>query len=1015
MNAENAAPAPHMNRNTSYPCTVFVFSITALAYALMAGSADATTRTKANNTTNLNLTGSWSAGVVPGSTDIALWDSTVTAANTVSLGADLNFGEIQITNPGGAVTIDAGNTLTLNGVSGVGIDMSSATVDLTLNCAITLAAAQTWNVASGRNLIFNPSAAVNNGGNLLTIASPGFTWIQSVISGAGGLSITSGTALIAANNTYSGGTTISGTGMLEISTDGSLGSVPGSPSNNIQFTGSGTLLSVSNVSLAATRNITIANGATATFHDNSQSLTINGIISGGGAVRKLGGGTVTLTGANTYTGGTDVAVGTLTVSGSGTLGANTGSLEVDSISSSVPTVLNLNVNQTVGSLQGNVISGGSATINIASGKTLTSNQPVVGSTYAGVITGAGSLTKSGDGILTLSGLNTYIGVTRIDGINDRLDATTLANVNSASSIGKGSVAGSAADLVFGSGTLEYVGTTAASTDRLFTIGDASGLTAQINSNSTNAANTVSFTNTGAIAFGGSGARQFTLAGINTGNNTFAPILGDGPGGATSLAKFGPGSIWIITGANTYTGGTTVQVGTLTVNSGGTLGASTGGLTVNSLFNLPSVLNLNVDQTVGFLSGSVGTATATINIASTKTLTVNQSSTTSYPGVLAGAGSFTKSGSGTLTLSGTNTYSGITKIDGGILSVGSLANINTASGIGTGSVAGSAADLVFGGGTLQYSGTTGATSTNRLLTIGDTAGLTAALDSSSATAANTMSFTSTGAIAFGGTGARTLTLTGSNTGNNTFAAIIGDGTGGATSLNKSGSGTWILTGANTYSGGTNISGGTLLVTNTTGSGTGTGAVNVTANSSGTLAGGTTNGAGGISGAVTVNSTGNLSPGTSGNGSGTTAILHTGALTLNSGSNYLIDLNGTTAGTLYDQTIASNTVTINNANLMATFANNLTVGLKFFVIENSSSNANAVGNMFANAPGGFYQDGADLFLVNYADNGDGGLLANDISLMLVAVPEPSTWVAAGLSLLVIAYSQRRRLARALKRVG
>ena len=102
-------------------------------------------------------------------------------------------------------------------------------------------------------------------------------------------------------------------------------------------------------------------------------------------------------------------------------------------------------------------------------------------------------------------------------------------------------------------------------------------------------------------------------------------------------------------------------------------------------------------------------------------------------------------------------------------------------------------------------------------------------------------------------------------------------------------------------------------------------------------------------------------------------------------------------------------------MATFANNLTVGLKFFVIENSSNNANAVGNMFANAPGGFYQDGADLFFVNYADNGDGGLLANDISLTLVAVPEPSTWVTAGLSLLVIAYSQRRRFARAIKSVG
>jgi len=58
------------------------------------------TLTKANNANNLNLTTSWSGGVVPGSGDIALWNSTVTGGNTVSLGADLNFGEIQITNPG---------------------------------------------------------------------------------------------------------------------------------------------------------------------------------------------------------------------------------------------------------------------------------------------------------------------------------------------------------------------------------------------------------------------------------------------------------------------------------------------------------------------------------------------------------------------------------------------------------------------------------------------------------------------------------------------------------------------------------------------------------------------------------------------------------------------------------------------------------------------------------------------------------------------------------------------------
>src|SRR5437870_4237945 len=79
----------------------FIVTILIAIGLLLAPKAGATPRTKANNTTNLNATGSWSGGVVPGSGDIALWDSTVTGANTVSLGANLNFGEIQINNPGG--------------------------------------------------------------------------------------------------------------------------------------------------------------------------------------------------------------------------------------------------------------------------------------------------------------------------------------------------------------------------------------------------------------------------------------------------------------------------------------------------------------------------------------------------------------------------------------------------------------------------------------------------------------------------------------------------------------------------------------------------------------------------------------------------------------------------------------------------------------------------------------------------------------------------------------------------
>src|SRR5207237_1564951 len=299
--------------------------------------------------------------------------------NTVSLGANLNFGEIQITNPGGPVTINAGNTLTLSGISGVGIDMSSATQNLTINCASTLGAAQTWTVASGRTLTVNGSG-INNGGFLLTINTP---------------------------------------------------------------------------------------------------------------------------------------------------------------------------------------SGASASINTG-------------------ISGTGGLRETGNQNLSLSASNTYTGVTTLDG---GFLFGTVANINTASSIGKGSVAGSAADLVFGNGILA----TGGSTDRLFTIGDANGMSANLYGSGLN------FTSTGAIAFGGSGARQLQLQG--TGTNSFAPVLGDGPGGATSLTSQ-PTDTWTITGANTYTGGTFVYNGTLTVSGSGTLGASTGSLEVDSFASTQTpVLNLNVNQTV----------------------------------------------------------------------------------------------------------------------------------------------------------------------------------------------------------------------------------------------------------------------------------------------------------------------------------------------------------------------------------------------------------------------------------
>lgn len=114
--------------------------------ALLAGSAQAQI-SKANNTDNLILGSSWVGGTAPGSGDTAQWDNTVTSANTTVLGADTNWSEIVIADPGGLVTINAGNTLTLGG--SVSIDMSlggtgSATADLILNCGVNLPLNTTW-------------------------------------------------------------------------------------------------------------------------------------------------------------------------------------------------------------------------------------------------------------------------------------------------------------------------------------------------------------------------------------------------------------------------------------------------------------------------------------------------------------------------------------------------------------------------------------------------------------------------------------------------------------------------------------------------------------------------------------------------------------------------------------------------------------------------------------------------------------------------------------------------------
>jgi hypothetical protein len=197
----------------------------------------------------------------------------------------------------------------------------------------------------------------------------------------------------------------------------------------------------------------------------------------------------------------------------------------------------------------------------------------------------------------------------------------------------------------------------------------------------------------------------------------------------------------------------------------------------------------------------------------------------------------------------------------------------------------------------------------------------------------------------------------------------------------------------------VNAGALFVNGSTASGSA-----VTVNNSGSTLGG----GGTINGSVNIASSGaNLSPGASGIGS--TAILHTGAVTLAALSNFNVDINGTTAGSGYDQLNVIGALGITGSNLVVAAGAGLHIGDKFFIALNDGSDA--VTGTFAQ--GTTVTSGLDVFLINYMDNGDGGATANDISLTVTGVPEPSTWLGGTLALAAVAYHQRRRFFGRLRR--
>jgi fibronectin-binding autotransporter adhesin len=204
-----------------------------------------------------------------------------------------------------------------------------------------------------------------------------------------------GTLTLSTANTFSGGTTVNA-GVVSISSDGNLGAVPGSATAASITLNGGTLQSTAGLTLSANRGITLG-ASHGTIDASSGTLTYGGIIAGSGGLTKSGSGTLTLSGANTYTGGTTVSAGTLTLGASDRL-ANNGALTISSSAT-----FNLNGhNETIGSLAG----AGNVTLGAAN---LIAGEANTSTTYSGVISGTGGLTKRGTGTLILSGNNTYSG------------------------------------------------------------------------------------------------------------------------------------------------------------------------------------------------------------------------------------------------------------------------------------------------------------------------------------------------------------------------------------------------------------------------------------------------------------------------------------------------------------------------------------------------------------------------------------------------------------------------------
>jgi autotransporter-associated beta strand protein len=522
----------------------------------------------------------------------------------------------------------------------------------------------------------------------------------------------------------------------------------------------------------AVGNNVIQNDGTVEFNAPAQSDNISRVISGSGVVQ-VNNGTLTLSGANIYTGNTVLSGGELIagiVENPGVAGPfGEGGMILFSGGT-----LGWSVNNTYDY---------SATFSTAASQAYsfdTGGQLVTLAT--GLSSSGGTLAKVGSGTLTLSGASTYTG-------NTTVSAGVL--------IFQGAKAGTGSISVADGTTLDVFATGTQVTPATLAVGTSSGATLAFDS--------VNSTTTAPVAAGTLTSAGTVTVNINSGTFTVGqsyPLLSWTSGTVPTV------SLGVLNG---YIGNLSFSGNTLKLNITGTAYSWTGlnngnwdTTTANNWIQNGGPAVFANGAPVLFADTATGTTNVTVDaLVLPTTVTFNNNSliysvTSSSGKDIGGTASLTKSGLSTVALSGGfNSYTGITTVNGGTLSVGTLANGGTASDIGA--AANSAGNLLFNSGTLQFIG--GTATSDHLFTLTTAGG---AIDASGS---GLLNLNNAGLVGYSGTGARVLTLTGTNAG--TLAASIADN-GGSTSLAKNGAGTWVLTGTNTESGATTIANGELQI-------------------------------------------------------------------------------------------------------------------------------------------------------------------------------------------------------------